>query len=280
MFFDFDDFDVRDRFYIIEEKNQKLRLFLETLPSEKRNYFEGLCGRAYIFHDSALDGLVVSNEEIATVFSAETDPTFIRSRVMQEIRNHKRNLEHIAAKSELVKCRQQPHQCESVSYDEVIELHGSLYHNISRKLPGQLRKIIPLHSAYFHQFAQPSDVSQKLIELCGQTEHPEFRAQHPVNQAVLFHNKFMEVMPFLVGSGKTARLFMNGFLLQGNYDLAIVHGSERQKYYETLRDGPESFRELLLDSMESSLDAQTKFIKENEFPTVTRRVYMNTIGLQ
>ena len=58
-----------------------------------------------------------------------------------------------------------------------------------------------------------------------------------------FHFHFMKNLPFPDGSGKVGRLFMNRFLLQGGYILAIIHGSEHQRYYETLKEG-----QTLLDS--------------------------------
>ena len=82
MFFEFDDFDVRDRFFTIEEKTAKLRLYLESLSPEKQREFKDLCLRAFIFHDSALDGLVVTGEEIASVFNQDGSSPFLRSRIL------------------------------------------------------------------------------------------------------------------------------------------------------------------------------------------------------
>ena len=92
MIFDFDDFDVRDRFYLIEEKAQRLRMKLDMLAPEQQFTFNEICAQAYIFHDAALEGLVVSADEIASVFSTDTDAPYIRSRVLQEIRNHRKKL--------------------------------------------------------------------------------------------------------------------------------------------------------------------------------------------
>ena len=279
MFFEFDDFDVRDRFYSIEEKNQRLNLFLESLNLEKRHEFRNMCVCAYVYHDSALDGMVVTGDEISSVFSAAGHKPYVRSRVMQEVKNHRDMIYRLQAEVEKIRSMNAVYQCEIVRMDDVVDMHRILYSNIARKEAGKLRKAIPLHSAYFHSFIEPSVVERHLEELCRETEHPEFRAQHPINQAVLFHRQFMNVFPFLEGSGKVGRLCMNGFLMQGGYDFAIIHGSERQRYYETLRDGPEQFRELLLDNMESALDAQLKYVGEAELPKNSPKVVMRMMGL-
>ena len=53
MIFDFDDFDVRDRFSSIEEKAEHLRMEVDTLKPEYQHTFNEICAQAYIFHDSA-----------------------------------------------------------------------------------------------------------------------------------------------------------------------------------------------------------------------------------
>ena len=121
---------------------------------------------------------------------------------------------------------------------------------------------MPVHTVYFHDFIEPELIEENLLNLCLKTEKSDFRAQHPINQAVIFHNEFMRIFPFSNGCGKIARIFMNGFLTQGGYPYSVIHCSERQRYYETLRDGNEQLRDLLLDSYDAALDAQFKFLKD------------------
>jgi len=160
-----------------------------------------------------------------------------------------------------------------INIEHILATHEALYSNVSRKEAGQLRTQIPLHIAYFHDLADPKIIKDRLLKLCEKTRDLEFRSQHPINQAVLFHFHFMKIFPFLEGCGKVGRLFMNSFLLQGGYELAIIHGSERQHYYETLKEGPESLRLLLLDSIDSALDSRANFIKEIDLKKSTGRVF-------
>ena len=260
-FFDLDDFDVRDRIYQIEDKCEKLRLYQETLSDEERTVFENLSLRAFVYHDSALDGLVISNEELASVFTTYQAQHYTKNRVWQEIKNHEQALRQIVSESHKSRQNNLTHQCKTIRFDDVIAWHVQLFDQIPKKKPGVLRNVVPLHLAYFHEIIAPEQIEARLSRLCSFTENPEFRAQHAINQAILFHNEFMRVFPFLEGSGKVGRLLMNSFLLQGGYRLAVIHGSERQSYYETLRDGPEKFRELVLDSLDATLEAEQRTIK-------------------
>lgn len=169
MFFEFDDFDVRDRFFTIEEKTAKLRLHLESISPEKQRDFRDLCLRAFIFHDSALDGVVVTSEEISSVFSQDSSSPYLRSRILQEIRNHRDTFSAIKAQVEKKRSKDMVHRCEVIRFEDVLTMHELLYANIARKDAGKLRKVIPLHSAYFHNFMDPKILEKKLHELCQQT---------------------------------------------------------------------------------------------------------------
>jgi len=272
MIFDFDDFDVRDRFYSIEEKAEQLRMAVDTLKPEQQHTFSEFCAQAYIFHDSALEGLVVSGDEIASVFSTDTDGQYIRSRVLQEIRNHRKKLSETIAHAARIRHSNTVYRSAEITIENILATHEALYENVPRKEPGKLRSQTPLHIAYFHDLADAKLVKDQLLALCEKTRDPEFRTQHPINQAVLFHFYFMRIFPFMDGCGKVGRLFMNSFLVQGGYELAIIHGSERQQYYETLKDGPEALRLLLLDSIDSALDSKANFLREIDLSRSSGRV--------
>ncbi|MBH1989018.1 MAG: Fic family protein [Myxococcaceae bacterium] len=261
MFFEFDDFDVRERFYTVEERVQKLKHLLKKKPSEYADKFQDLCTRAYVFHDSALDGQVLSHEDIQQAFTAQFRPMVFRSRVMQEIQNHQKLFHAFCHSKGNTRSENQVYQSNTIEYEEVIRMHHELYEKVGRKNLGQFRKIIPLHGTYFHDLLAPTQIKSRLRALCSQTKDSEFRAQHPINQAAMFHFEFMQIFPFSEGSGKIGRIFMNGFLKQGGYDSVIIHSSERQRYYEALRDGKESLREFILDNMESGLDSQFKLVE-------------------
>lgn len=271
MIFDFDDFDVRDRFSSIEEKAVQLRMEVDTLKPEHQHTFNEICAQAYIFHDSALEGLVISGDEISSVFSSETDGQYIRSRVLQEIRNHRKKLYEMIDHAARARHQNSVYRSAEINIEQILALHEALFEGAPRKDPGKLRTQMPLHVAYFHNLVDPKAVKDQLLLLCDKTRDQEFRTQHPINQAVIFHYHFMQVFPFMEGAGKVGRLFMNSFLLQGGYELAIIHGSERQQYYETLKDGPDALRLLLLDSIDSALDSRANFLREIDLSRSTGR---------
>jgi Fic family protein len=149
-----------------------------------------------------------------------------------------------------------------VTVELVNNLHVLLNRGLPRKAPGALRKDMPLHRTYFHDIFEPQQIEAGLKEVCDSVDHPDFRAQHAINQACLFHHSFMKVFPFSDASGKVGRLIMNYFLMRGGYLPAVIHASDRQSYYEALKAGPEGLRVIIIESMEQAVDAGIRHLRD------------------
>jgi Fic family protein len=270
MSFDFDDFDVRSRFIDLDERTEELTRLLEQLP-EERESFEERCRIAYIYHDSALDGIVLTYHELRAAVDKNvmSDSTLIPT--YQEIKNHSLALDLVTKRAlgELSQKARTRHA--KVTLDDILELHILLNKDLPRKTPGKLRAEMPLHRTYFHNISDPAEIPAGLDRVCALVEDGEFRAQHPINQAALFHHEFMQVFPFTVDSGKVGRLLMNSFLMRAEYMPAVIHASDRQQYYEALKEGPEGVRTLIIDAMEAALEAGARHMKERLASGVGRR---------
>jgi Fic family protein len=72
----------------------------------------------------------------------------------------------------------------------------------------------------------------------------------------------MRVFPFADGTGKVGRLLMNYFLMRAGYQPAVIHGSDRQSYYEALKLGPEALRLLIIESMDQAVDAGVRHLRD------------------
>jgi len=76
----------------------------------------------------------------------------------------------------------------------------------------------------------------------------------------------VRVFPFTHDSGKVARLFMNMLLLRGGYPPAIVHSTERQRYYEALRGSSTTMTAIVIESIENNLASVEKLLEGLEAP--------------
>ena len=261
MSFDFDDFDVRARFSDLDDRTDELRQLLRDLPDEGAD-FEERCKIAYIYHDSALEGVVLTYHELRAAVDRKVASDAALIPTYQEIKNHSDALEVIAEHCREENTKKTRTKNPRITTQLVNDLHVLLNRSLPRKNPGALRKDMPLHRTYFHDIFEPQNIEAGLQTVCDSVDNADFRAQHPINQACLFHHGFMKVFPYTDVSGKVGRLLMNYFLMRGGYQPAVIHASDRQAYYEALKNGPESLRLIVIEAMEQAIDAGVRHLRE------------------
>ncbi len=261
MSFDFDDFDVRSRFIDLDDKHDEVNQLLADLVDEQAD-FDERCKIAYIYHDSALEGIVLTYHELRAAVDRKVASDTSLIPTYQEIKNQSDALDVIVEQGREEMKKKARSRNPKVTTQLVYDLHVLLNRGLPRKVPGALRKDMPLHRTYFHDIAEPLNIEAGLAEVCQSVDDADFRAQHPINQACLFHHAFMRVFPFSDGSGKVGRLLMNYFLLRAGYTPAVIHASDRQQYYEALKQGPDGLRGLVIDSMDAAVDASVRYLRE------------------
>lgn len=261
MSFDFDDFDVRARFSDLDDKMDELRQLLRDLPDEQAD-FDERCKIAYIYHDCALEGMVLTYHELRAAVDRKiaSDTSLIPT--YQEIKNHSDALNVIQEHCREETAKKTRVRNPKVTVQLMHDLHVLLSRGLPRRQPGALRKDMPLHRTYFHDIHEPQLIEAGMQEVCDGVDHTDFRAQHPINQACLYHYSFMKVFPFSDASGKVGRLLMNYFLMRAGYLPAVIHASDRQAYYEALKVGPEGLRLIVIDAMDQAVDAGIRHLRE------------------
>ena len=270
MSFDFDDFDVRSRFIDLDERTEELERYLSDMPEERESFNEK-CKIAYIYHDSALDGIVLTYHELRAAVDRKVMSDSALIPTYQEIKNHSDALDQVQRRAQQEAAAKTRARHPRVPLQQVFDLHMQLNKDLPRKTPGQLRQEMPLHRTYFHDIHDPDAIEAGLKDVCEMVDDGDFRAQHPINQAALFHHKFMQVFPFTHDSGKVGRLIMNYFLIRGGYSPAVIHASDRQHYYEAIKKGPEQLRALIMDSMEAALETGVRHLRDRFSQGVDRR---------
>ncbi|HWO08638.1 MAG TPA: Fic family protein, partial [Polyangiaceae bacterium] len=126
------------------------------------------------------------------------------------------------------------------------------------------RKEIPQHRMYFHEYAAPDKIPYKVRQVFDWLNGPEpKKLKSPLRVAARVHYDILRIFPFGKDSGKVARLFMNMLLLRADFPPAILHSTERQRYYEALKGSPNTISNMVeaailnaLQSIEKQLGAQ------------------------
>jgi Fic family protein len=206
---------------------------------------------SWLHHENALEGLVYSGQELATALAAPTlaDANFVSA--LQELRNHKAALDVVREEAKAKKLK--------LNLALVKRLHDTLCEGIDGRNAAEYRQDMPLHRTYFHEIAQPQKIQPLLQKLLDGCETADFRNAHPVQRAAKLHHGFMQAFPYTENSGRVARLLANLVLLHAGYRLpVIIHATDRQRYYESLRVGESVLRDLTLEALDNALSQAEK----------------------
>jgi Fic family protein len=239
----------------VEERTAYLEDRLKAAPADVQAKYRDDLDVSWIAHDSALEGVVYTLTELRTAigagdaaggFDSSTQP------VVEEIRRHRESLNFVR---ELAIKRRQP-----VTVDLVKRVYCVLHPEEGDVKTVKYRKDIPQHRLYFHEYTPPDKIAYKLRQVIDWVN--DRRTRTPVRLAARAHYDLLRIFPFTSDSGKVARLVMNLLLLRSGYPPAIIHSTERQRYYEALKGSSATMHSIVQDAIENSLASIEKLLDQ------------------
>lgn len=269
---------VKERYQDIEEKNEQVRDYLGIFK-EKGDEFLKVFEMSWLYHDSALEGVVYTQQELQAALHPGTIAAEASMMpVVLEIRNHKATIDFIREEGRTGGKKQAQitlttlkrihdllsgNTPEAIAARALIERREKTEKELAKEREkAGYRKDMPLHRTYFHEISQPAKIQPALEKLVDFTAGAEFREYHPLKQAASFQHQFMQIFPFTDNSGKVGRMCSNLILLRHGYMPCIIHAIDRQKYYESFRGPSANFRNLVMDALENSLDNAVKHFRD------------------
>ena len=270
---------MKERYQEIDDKNDALRKYL-SLHKQQAHDFLDRYEMSWIYHDSALEGVVYTPQELNVALKQE--PTIAAEAslmpIVLEVRNHKTVVDYIRSEAKIAGKKQ-----AQITLTEIKRMHDLFSGNTpeaqaaralterrektekelaKEKERSGYRKDMPLHRTYFHDIAAPGKIPLLLEKLVDFTASAEFREYHPIRQAATLQHQFLQIFPFSEHSGKIGRMCTNLILLRHNYLPCVIHSIDRQRYYESFRAPVAAFRQLLMEAMENSLDNALKYFRD------------------
>jgi hypothetical protein len=243
---------VEDRQASIEER------LAQSDEEFRRNYLESL-DMSWIYHDSALEGVVYTFQELKTAIDPNITvvPDSSLQPVCEEIRRHKSTIDLVRELAQRKK--------ESVTVDTVKRIYLTLHPEEGDLKSVKYRKDIPQHRLYFHEYAAPDKIAYKVRQIIDWLNGPEpKKIKNPVRIAGRVHYDLLRVFPFPADSGKVARLLMNLILIRSGYPPAIIHSTERQRYYEALKGALPVILAMVNEAIQNGLQSIEKILDEQE----------------
>ncbi len=210
-----------------------------------------------IYHDCALEGQVISPDELESAFDPRAITDAANLALYTSLRSHRSAFDlmrQLAASPDLV-----------FSMSLFKEFHVLFATKSEEANAADFRREIPLHRSYFQEINEPTIIKANMRKLISWLNDPhETDKLHPVVFASRFHAQFMNIFPFRNTSGKVGRIVMNLILTRNGCLPAVIHATERQRYYEALRQPEEpALTDLVIESVMASFDAAVRFFRRN-----------------
>lgn len=235
----------------IEEKVERLRALEAKTPEPALAEYRSKLEMSWIHHDSAIEGVVYDPVELQAALrnAGVSDQALLP--VHDEIRQFQSAIAFVRTQA----------ADKKVPVD--LELIKQIYVILAPDEPeAKYRKDIPLHRLYFHEIAPPDKIPLKMKALIQWIESDDTqRTVHIARIASRAHYLFLQAYPYPKHSGKVGRLMMNLMLLRAGYPPAILHATDRQRYYDALRSSPDATSAIVQEALENSLHSAIRYFQ-------------------
>src|SRR5258708_3661908 len=156
----------------VEDRTASLEGRLQKADATfQENYRENL-DMSWIYHDSALEGVVYTFQELRTAI--DPTATVVADSSMQpaceEIRRHREALNYIRDYA--------PKQRQPINLDVVKKIYLILHPEEGDIKTVRYRKDIPQHRLYFHEYAPPDKITYKMRQILDLPTDPPTRPTH------------------------------------------------------------------------------------------------------
>lgn len=239
----------------LDQRASHLARLLERAPESLQQELRERIDLSWIHHESALEGVVYSLEELVAALrgGAPEDPLLASS--FDEIRQSKAAIDLVRAWA--------AEKRSKVDAEVIKDIYVILAPDeVDGKKPPAYRKDIPVHRLYFHEIAAPDKIAPKLKALAQWVNSPETRrSTHVLRLAARAHFHLLHIYPYPKHSGKIARLVMNLLLLSAGYPPAVIHSTERQRYYDALKTNENALAQIVKEALTASIDSSIRFLE-------------------
>lgn len=243
----------------IEERYAKIRERIAQTDDTFRAEYEENLLISWIYHDSALEGVVYTYEELRMAINPNITvvPDSSLQTVCDEIRRHKAAIDFVREHGEKKRV--------PITIDTMKRIYLILHPEEGDLKTVKYRKDIPQHRLYFHEYAAPDKIAYKVRQVFDWLNGPEpKKMKNAVRIAARAHYDLLRVFPFPLDSGKVARLFMNLLLLRADCPPALIHSTERQRYYEALRGSLPTINAMVNEAIVNALSSVEKRLDERQ----------------
>lgn len=245
----------------LDERVTRLHGLVTDASERDIQAFRSKLDLSWIYHDSALEGMVYTFDELKGAINNQPPPDHALVPIYDEIKQQKTCIDFIretCQKKRLV-----------INLDLVKKIYVTLDPEEGETKGGpKYRKDMPLHRSYFHDILPPDKITGQMKQLITWVNATDTRrSTHTVRLAAKLHYRLLHIFPYPRNSGKVARLLMNLMLMKQGYPPAVIHATERQRYYDSLRTSEEAAAKLVTEALGTSVESAIRHFEDAALET-------------
>jgi len=239
----------------LDQRAAHLTRLMEQAPEALRRELSDKVELSWIYHESALEGVVYSPDELALALRGGTpsDPVMVSS--FDEIRQNKATIDMVRGWA--------ADKQSKIDADVVKDIYAALAPDeVDGKKPPAYRKDIPLHRLYFHEIAAPDKIIPKLKAFGQWINAPDTRrTTHALRLAAKAHFHLLHIYPSPKPRGSVERRGMNWLLPSAASPPALIHATERQRYYDALKTNENALAQIVKEALTASIESSIRFLE-------------------
>lgn len=220
----------------------------DCLTGATRHQFMERLAVSWIYHDHALEGVVLSETELRRALDNAPVRNFVESQTQKSLQ---RQLKLIHFLFEAARERRE------ISIEFIRELHVRLCEPGDENA-GRYRKRDTSPGVYNLNIVPAASISYYFRKFIDMWEL-ELKDLHPIRAAAIAHHEFMRVFPFDERSGMVGRMLMNYILISNGYPPAVIHALDRHTYFSALDGYRTDLIPVLIDAVSSTINAARAF---------------------
>src|ERR1051325_3954289 len=161
------------KFFELDAKMDQLRAKLTGFPPNIIKDYQDRLDVSWIFHDNALEGVVLSYSELKAAIDQRIISDVTLLPMYEEVRNHKLAVDFVREEANNTK--------KPMPID--LELVRKLYAMLTPEAAAKgypYRRENPLHRLYYHEIAAPDKIAARMKKFGEWLESDEFSNLHPI----------------------------------------------------------------------------------------------------
>jgi len=199
----------------------------------------------FIFESNSIEGSRLTEDEVLKIVKKEYVKKTLPKKEVQEVYNSINAIEYI----------------QSGDFKLTQKHIKELYSIITKDLGYETGFKTQNNSVNNKNTIEPKKVKSELKNTI--TWYNKSKKQgNPFMNAIIFHNRFEHIHPFLDGNGRTGRMILIWMLMQTGYDVLLYKKKNMRKYFSALGHGDEGrYQKIIIYSVEVYKQTIREFIK-------------------